>query len=304
MRTALLVPCYNAHRFLPRLRTQVDRLQPAFDEVLLADDASTDDTAALAESLGFRILRLPENRGPGGARNALAQSATAEWIHFHDVDDELAPDYLARVQPAATAETDVVFHFVDFISEETRAPQIRWSFDPAKLAADPTDHLLRHPLPIYAAFLRRKAWVEVGGFDEQQRCFEDGDFCFRLAVAGARIACVPEVLEWSLRHPSGISADQRYCFTCRVAYLESYLATMPARLRPAIACEAEHAATMLLRFGDGTGASRALALCHQLGHQVPATAHPLLRVLRPILPAATLLQWQDRWRQSRQRHSP
>src|SRR5262245_11965173 len=101
MRTALLVPCYNAARFLPRLREQVDRLAPAFDEVLLADDASTDNTASLAESFGFRVMRLPANLGPGGARNVLAGATNADWLHFHDVDDELAPDYLARVQPLA-----------------------------------------------------------------------------------------------------------------------------------------------------------------------------------------------------------
>ena len=303
MRTALLIPCYNAHRFLPRLRAQVDRLQPAFDEVLLADDASTDDTAALATSLGFRILRLPSNRGPGGARNALAAASTADWIHFHDADDELAPDYLTRVQPAAGDAIDAVLHFIDFIAEDTRALVLRWDFTPAALAADPADYLLRHPLPTTATFLRRQAFLNAGGFDEVHRCFEDGDFNFRLAVAGARLALVPEVLEWSLRHAEGASANQRYCFECRLDYLESYAATMPARLNPAIAAETERAATMLLRFGNKPAARRALAFCHRLGHQVPATVHPLLRVLRPILPPLTLLGWQDRWRQRQKSRS-
>jgi glycosyltransferase involved in cell wall biosynthesis len=303
MRTALLIPCYNAHRFLPRLRIQVDRLQPAFDEVLLADDASTDDTVTLAESLGFQILRLPSNRGPGGARNALAAASTADWIHFHDADDELAPDYLTRVQPAAGAAVDAVLHFVDFIAEDTRALVIRWTFNSADLAADPADYLLRHPLLTTATFLRRQAFLAAGGFDEAHRCFEDGDFNFRLAVWGARFAFVPEVLEWSLRHAGGVSANQRYCFECRLDYLESYATTMPARFSTAIASEAERAATMLLRFGNKPAAHRAIALCHRLGRQVPATIHPLLRVLRPILPPLTLLGWQDRWRQRQKSRS-
>lgn len=297
MRTALLIPCYNARRFLPRLRAQVNRLSPSFDEVLLADDASTDDTAQLAESLGFTILRLPKNLGPGGARNALARASTAEWVHFHDVDDELAPDYLAQVRPFAGEGTDVVFHFVDFIDEVTRSPVMRWEFDPTALLADPGDYLLRHPMPTHATFLRRSLILQVGGFDEIHRCFEDGDFNLRLAMAGARLASTPVTLEYCLRHGNGASANQRYCFECRVAYLESYATHLPPRLHAAIAAEAERAAAMLMRFDDRPGAQRAISLCRRLGHSVPATLHPLLRALRLILPAATLLHWQDLWRQ-------
>lgn len=299
MRTALLVPCYNAVRFLPRLREQVDRLSPAFDEVLLADDASKDDTASFAEQMGFRVLRLKSNLGPGGARNALARASKAEWIHFHDVDDELAPDYLARVTPLASPNVDAVFHHVDFINETTRELVIRWQIAPSLLARDPAGCLLRHPMPTPSTLVRRTAFLNAGGFDEIHRCFEDGDFNFRLALSGARFAALPEVLEWSLRRDDGAGANQHYCFSCRLDYLHGYAATAPARLHPHIAVETERAAAMLLRFGDKPAARRALALCRRLGHRVPATDHPLFRLLRPILPSLTLLRWQDAWRQRR-----
>lgn len=303
MRTALLIPCFKAGRFLRRLREQVDRMNPAFDEVLLADDASGDGTAEQAEALGFTILRLPKNRGPGGARNALAQATTADWIHFHDVDDELAPDYLSRVRSQATASVDAVFHFVDFIDEVTRAHIIRWSFVPGELESDPAATLLRQPMPTPSSFLRRSTFLSLGGFDEKHRCFEDGDFNFRLGGSGARIACVPEVLEWSLRHEGGLGADQRYCFQCRLEYLESYVGNTPERLHPVIAQEAERTAAMLLRFGDRPRAQRAVDLCHRLGHAVPHTRHPLFRGLRLFIPALVLLRWQDQRRLKHQNSS-
>ncbi len=299
MRTALLVPCYNAVRFLPRLRAQVERLQPAFDEVLLADDASTDATAEQAAALGFRVLRLPSNRGPGGARNALAQAATAEWIHFHDVDDEIAPDYLAHVLPAAGPAADAVLHSLDFIRESDRHLIRAWRTDAAGLARDPAEQLLRFPLPTSASFLRRALFLQLGGFDEQHRCFEDGDFHFRMAASGARLVSMPDVLGWSLRHDGGASANQRYCYGCRVDYLESY-ADQHARLHPAIAAEAEYAAAQLLRYGDRPNAERAIALGRRLGRTIPSSHSVLVRMLRPILPAATLLGWQDRWRRHQQ----
>ena len=97
--TALLIPCYNAERYLENLRKQVDALNPAFDELVIVDDGSTDGTVEKARELGFDIIPLGVNRGPGAARNAAAKRATAEWIHFLDADDEIAPDYLAKVLP-------------------------------------------------------------------------------------------------------------------------------------------------------------------------------------------------------------
>lgn len=295
MTSALLIPCYNAERFLPRLREQVDRLRPAFDEVLLVDDASSDRTADIAESLGFRIHRLSHNVGPGGARNALARLATAEWIHFHDVDDELAPDYLARVQPACIG-IEAVFHAVDFVREDTRRFEIRWQVDPAALAAAPAATLLTSPMPSTSSFLRRDRFLALGGFDEQRRCFEDGDFHFRLAASGARVAVVPDVLEWSLRHDRGAGANQHYCFVCRLEFLEGYAAQQPAHLHAAIAAEAERAAVALLRTNDHANARRAIALARRLGRIVPQSHHPLFRLLKLILPATTALRLQDRWR--------
>lgn len=293
---ALLVPCYNAVRFLPRLRAQVDRLVPAFDEVLLADDCSRDATATEAEALGFKILRLPKNLGPGGARNALARAVSTDWIHFHDVDDEIAPDYLTQVTPAATPDSDIVLHFVDFIDEQTRAPVIRWSFDPAALATDPAVALLLGPLPTMSSFIRRSTFLAAGGFDEELRCFEDGDLHFRLAAGGARLAAVPAVLEWSLRHGDGAGSNQLYCFQCRLQFLENYAATQPARMHPHIAAEAERTATMLLRLDDAEHAGQAVALAGRLGRRVPTTGNPVLHLLRSVLPATTLLRWQDHWR--------
>jgi len=296
-RTSLLVPCHNAVRFLPRLRTQVDQLTPSFDEVLLADDASQDDTADRAKAFGFDILRLPKNLGPGGARNALARAATGEWIHFHDVDDEMVPDYLARVRQAATADRDVVFHFTDFIDEQSRALLIRWQFDPTSLAADPASTLLLGPLPTMSSFLRRTTFLTIGGFDEKRRCFEDGDLHFRLALHTTRIGTVPEVLEFSLRHDGGAGANQHYCFCCRLEFLEDYSRTLPVRLHPAIAREAERAAIMLLRLDDLAATRRAITLCERLGRILPASRNPLMRLVRPFLSTTLLLRWQDRWRQ-------
>ena len=216
------------------------------------------------------------------------------------MDDEIAPDYLAQVQPAATPECDAVCHFTDFVDEQTRALIIRWEFDAAAFAADPATALLLGPLPTMSSFLRRSAFLAAGGFHPERRCFEDGDLHFRLAARGARFQIVPRVLEWSLRHGHGAGSDQLYCFQCRLCFLEDYAALLPARFHPAIAAEAERAAVMLLRFRDEPNARRAISLAGRLGRPLPATSNTLLKALRHVMPATTLLRWQDRRRQQQQ----
>lgn len=291
---ALLVPCFNAVPYLPRLRTQVDRLNPTFDQVLLVDDGSSDGTAECAEALGFNIIKLPQNTGPGAARNFLASLAETEWVHFHDVDDEIASDYITRI--GVSHEYDMILHLVDFIDEIDRQLVIRWQTLESGLRESPAAELLRRPLPTMCSTLRRSFFAAVGGFDETRRCFEDADLHFRVAAAGARIKTVPEVLEWSLRHDRGAGADQRYCVECRVDYLEDYARSMPTDLHPLVAAEAERAAVAALRHRDRRTADRAIALAESLGASIPSSNNIAIRSARKILPAALLLQLQHIWR--------
>jgi glycosyltransferase involved in cell wall biosynthesis len=69
MRVAAIVPAYNEARNLPRLAEALRAHAPQLD-VCLVDDGSTDETAHVAEALGWTVLRLPMNLGIGGAVQA------------------------------------------------------------------------------------------------------------------------------------------------------------------------------------------------------------------------------------------
>jgi glycosyltransferase involved in cell wall biosynthesis len=74
-------------------------------ELLLVDDASTDDSAQAVEAvfsswspivgLEARVLRLEANRGPGGARNAGVAAASGDVIAFCDADDLFLPSHIS-----------------------------------------------------------------------------------------------------------------------------------------------------------------------------------------------------------------
>jgi glycosyltransferase involved in cell wall biosynthesis len=297
-RTAVLIPCFNASGYLPRLNEQLRNLSPPFDSVLIADDGSTDDTASVAERMGYDVIKLGKNIGPGAARNILARKTDAEWIHFHDVDDEIHSEYINIVSPAMNSLNDVIFHSVDFVDERTRERLVSWQAHD-QLLDDPAKYLLHKPMGTTSSVIRREMFMNVGGFHEDRRCFEDADLHFRLALKGARISILPRVLEWSLRHSGSAGSDLGYCYRCRVEFLEDYADLNLPSLRSSIALEAEQAATILFRSADLIYARRAIRLAQSLGLRLPSSNNAFLKLLRPVVSAETLLRTQDWWRRSR-----
>jgi glycosyltransferase involved in cell wall biosynthesis len=109
-RVTVVLPAYNAARTLER--TYADIPRQLVDDIILTDDASTDETVALARSLGIHTLRHDRNRGYGGNQKTCYQAALARGA---DIVVMLHPDYQysPKLVPAmasmiASDEFDVV----------------------------------------------------------------------------------------------------------------------------------------------------------------------------------------------------
>ena len=116
VRISVVIPAYNAARFLPRCLASVfaQTLKP--DEVIVVDDGSTDDTAALAAALGARVISRP-NGGLSAARNTGIQNASSEWIALLDADDLWAPEKLERQVACIRPETVLVYTGIRFFDD-------------------------------------------------------------------------------------------------------------------------------------------------------------------------------------------
>lgn len=111
-RISVLVPAWNAAGTIaPSVQSALDD-DPRI-EVVVVDDASTDDTSAVVRSLQERhpgrILHdvLARNSGPAAARNRALEMATGNWIALLDSDDLWIPGRVARLEPLL-AQADVV----------------------------------------------------------------------------------------------------------------------------------------------------------------------------------------------------
>ncbi len=289
----LLIPCFNAEKFLPRLFASVTAQTRPFDRILCYDDGSTDATVAIAQELGLDIITGQPNRGAAHARNRLAAAAHTEWFHFHDPDDLLDPRFVAELAPQCDPSHDVVSCDADWLDENSRALVISWRYDAVELRATPLSYLIGHPMSLNNTIIRRTLWDKAGGCDETLAIWEDADLHVRLAREDARFCHVPQVLSIALRRGESLSHDYRRNWLCRLAALEGYIANPAfAGCEDVIAAEVEKAAAALATLRLDDAARRAVALCRRLGRRPPTTRHPLFRFLKPLVPAHTLLRWQ------------
>lgn len=302
---SLLIPCYQAERFLPRLMRSVRAQTRPFAEIVAYDDGSTDHTVAIAEDLGITVYEGGENRGVSHARNQLAAAARCEWIHFHDPDDELSPQFLERLAPECDARRDVVTCDADWIDEDTGQLEIAWRYDTAALASDPVASLVERPMSLNNALINRDRWLVVGGCDEALDRWEDADVTLRLALDGATFFHVPEVLTHAHRRKDSLSADPVSNSRSRLAYLQK-LADHPrlVRLRPQLAVQAERTAVDLLDQGDARSAAVAARLAQHLGARLPSSSRGVWSLVRPWVPGFTLLRLQSWIRRNRSRAAP
>ena len=96
MRFSVCIPARNESEGLGRLLSRLSAVT-LIDEILVVDDGSKDDTAALAERHGARILRQPYGKGNGAAIKRGALAARTDHVVFMDADGQHDPDDIPRL---------------------------------------------------------------------------------------------------------------------------------------------------------------------------------------------------------------
>ena len=95
---SLIIPVYNGTKTLPDTINSVIRLEGANYEVIVVDDASTDNTVEIAANAGARVVKLNSNSGPATARNRGAQEAKYDKIVFTDSDVLVSKNLLQQLE--------------------------------------------------------------------------------------------------------------------------------------------------------------------------------------------------------------
>ncbi|MGC8847181.1 MAG: glycosyltransferase, partial [Candidatus Hydrogenedens sp.] len=116
IKTSVIVPAYNDHNRLIHLLHSLDSLEYEKPyEVIVIDDASTDATPEICQNWAkqwhlyeFRYYRMPENRGPGVARNTGLEISRGDIVAFTDSDCRVHPHWLSRITSAINIEKRII----------------------------------------------------------------------------------------------------------------------------------------------------------------------------------------------------
>lgn len=189
-------------------------------ELIVADDASDDDSVAIARGIAggdarVRVIASARNQGPAATRNLALDAARGDWIAVVDSDDLIHPERLARLIAAAEgAGADLAADDLVYFGAVAE-PRGRTLLQPLGLAAPMwlgTAPYLRAnggdpALPAFG-YLKpviRRTRLGERRYDPALRIGEDYDLVLRLLIDGARFLLLPDPLYAYRRHPGSIS---------------------------------------------------------------------------------------------------
>ncbi len=203
---SIVIPTYNRAKELERCFRSLFALDYPVDclEIIVVDDASTDETSSLLQRLGqeavtygltVRVVRHEKQQGVGVSRNTGAEVAQYDLIAYLDSDCVASPSWLRSLVPVfQDIRIGAVGGMIWAYDRKTllgRYEDVRSSL---YMGARSQQVSLKGPLaylPTANMVVRKTIWQELAGFAAMTQG-EDVDFCRRLLMSGAKMNYIPQ----------------------------------------------------------------------------------------------------------------
>lgn len=166
---SIIIPARNAEGHLGRCLKAVFASNISAKDVIVVDDGSSDDTAAIAKEYPCTLIRNEKNKGTSYSRNAGADKAQGDILVFVDSDILIRSDTLSLITSRFEKNPDL-FGINGLLDTRHRCDS------PVSQFVNLSIHYQHQHFPDYtnAAFtsifaIRRKVFIEIGGFSEEYR---------------------------------------------------------------------------------------------------------------------------------------
>ncbi len=204
-KVSVIVMIYNSAPYLTACLESLQQQTFSDFEVLLVDDASTDDSPDICRKYAnidprFRIIRYEENKGLSYCRAVTVEEARGEYVAILDSDDLAYPSRLEKQVSWLDANKNAVmiasyFSTIDqkgnSLNEIIKVPindsEIRWR--------TAFGNCLGHSTVMY----RKESALKCGGYDPKMLAGEDTEFYSRILTLG-EVAVIPEDLVFYRMH--------------------------------------------------------------------------------------------------------
>jgi GT2 family glycosyltransferase len=290
---ALCIPAYNAAGFIGRLLESARQQTMPFDEIWVYDDASTDDTAGVARNLGAQVVRGEHNTGCSHGKNVLARKTHCGWLHFHDADDALEPNFVETARPwmLRPDSPDVVLFGYRSLDHDDGRPLGHRVFNGEALRRDALAYCLSEQINPFCALYRREAFLRAGGWDEDPQVLQSEDQAghLRMALAGLRFDADPastviNYIRQSSMTTSNLPGAQRSTYQV----LRKAASVVKGRHLEIVAWRLWITAGLSGAYNDWENADRAALLARQIAPGMRVPGGMLLRLIGPLAPRLAL----------------
>ncbi|GAB4369341.1 MAG: hypothetical protein Kow00121_09170 [Elainellaceae cyanobacterium] len=299
---ALCIPAYNAAAYLPRLLESALAQTIPFSEIWVYDDCSTDNTAEIATKYGVQVVRGDVNRGCSYGKNVLAEKTSCEWIHFHDADDALYPNFVETAYKWMTLESppDVVLFDYEWRRDGTNEKIGIRHFNHVELQQDAIAYTIREQINPFCGLYRRSAYLEAGGYDTDPLVLYNEDVMFhcRMAIAGLKFAADPTVTVINYHRVNSMStANQVKCARAQFHVMRKVAEAVGDRYADEIAQRLWGIAGVSAAYLDWENADLCVQLAISLRGSVGHNLSPLFKIFCNFNPyfAIRLREWLIRW---------
>ena len=188
-RVSVIVPCYNAERYLAEALTSVLEQRPSPEEIIVIDDGSTDGSAAIAERFAPRVRCVrQEQAGAATARNHGVSLASGELLAFLDADDLWPEGSLAS--RLTLLDGDRTLDMASGLVKQFISPELPDEIRRTLVCPEATSR----GRVAGSMLIRRHAFDKVGEFNPAFRIGEAVDWVARADGAGLVNAVAGEVV--------------------------------------------------------------------------------------------------------------
>ncbi len=195
MKVSVIIPCYNAGRWIAAAIESCIRQTCKDFEIILVDDGSTDSSYQIIEAYGKQypdIIRITrqENRGVAHARNKGMELSQSDFLLFLDADDYLSESCLQVLIQAFREGVDAVYGDVSMIDQATGRETFR---NQAPISKDGVISLM-HRAPITSGVMFRREAIINLPWDASLECAEEFAYFVEAVIQGVNFFHIPSLI--------------------------------------------------------------------------------------------------------------
>jgi glycosyltransferase involved in cell wall biosynthesis len=194
---SVIMPAYNAAEHIAEALESALAQDWRPLEIVVVDDGSTDDTAAIVARYPDVVYVRQENQGPSAARNAAAEHSSGEFVANFDSDDLLPTTSVSDQAGFLLAHPEVGAVF----------GRQEWMNAPDWMARD-TVYGDVDGIPLSSVMFRRNVFFDLGGYDTSFVHGEDMDLLVRMRERGIAYHVIPEIVLYRRYQASSLTGGR------------------------------------------------------------------------------------------------